>query len=208
MNRLRSRLTALDLRCCSVAVGSVTRACATSPAPWRPEVHMEEAGRRDRKPLVQQHLGLADHPDVGGGRNRRTQTVWPGTASLCAFICARFDIDRGELERRVHGGPSASRRRCRYVSCWTANEGVIPTIATAGHTIISDELNHASIIDGCRLAGREAARGTSTATWPISKRSLREAEGTPFIITDGVFSMEGSLAKLPQIVELPQKYAP
>ncbi len=92
-----------------------------------------------------------------------------------------------------------------YVSCWTANEGLIPTIATAGNTIISDELNHASIIDGCRLAGAKRVRYKHGDMADLEAK-LRDAEGTAFIVTDGVFSMEGSIAKLPEIVALAERY--
>ena len=78
-----------------------------------------------------------------------------GTASV-RFICGTLDIHQ-QLEEKL-----ASFLRFEsalsYVSCWTANEGLLPTVATAGNTLISDELNHASIIDGCRLAGAKRTR--------------------------------------------------
>lgn len=169
--------------------------------PMAAEVHMEEAGNV----IVlssNNYLGLADHPDVVAAGIEGLKRYGAGTASV-RFICGTFDIHR-ELEEKiasVFGFESA----LSYVSCWTANEGVIPTVATAGNTIISDELNHASIIDGCRLAGAKRARYKHGDMADLEAR-LREAEGTPFIVTDGVFSMEGSLAKLPEIVELAQRY--
>jgi glycine C-acetyltransferase len=169
--------------------------------PMAAEVHMEEAG--DVIVLSSNnYLGLADHPDVVAAGIEGLKRYGAGTASV-RFICGTFDIHR-ELEEKiasVFGFESA----LSYVSCWTANEGVIPTVATAGNTIISDELNHASIIDGCRLAGAKRARYKHGDMADLEAR-LREAEGTPFIVTDGVFSMEGSLAKLPEIVELAQRY--
>jgi glycine C-acetyltransferase len=169
--------------------------------PMAPEVHMEEAG--DVIVLSSNnYLGLADHPDVVAAGIDGLKRYGAGTASV-RFICGTFDIHR-ELEEKIASvfGFDAS---LSYVSCWTANEGVIPTIATAGNTIISDELNHASIIDGCRLAAAKRARYKHGDMDDLEAK-LREAEGTPFIITDGVFSMEGSLAKLPQIVELAERY--
>jgi glycine C-acetyltransferase len=169
--------------------------------PMAAEVHMEEAG--DVIVLSSNnYLGLADHPDVVAAGIEGLKRYGAGTASV-RFICGTFGIHR-ELEEKiaaVFGFESA----LSYVSCWTANEGVIPTVATAGNTIISDELNHASIIDGCRLAGAKRARYKHGDMADLEAR-LREAEGTPFIITDGVFSMEGSIAKLPEIVELAQRY--
>jgi glycine C-acetyltransferase len=169
--------------------------------PMAAEVHMEEAG--DVIVLSSNnYLGLADHPDVVEAGIAGLKRYGAGTASV-RFICGTFDIHR-QLEEKIASvfGFEAS---LSYVSCWTANEGVIPTIATAGNTIISDELNHASIIDGCRLAAAKRARYKHGDMADLEAK-LREAEGTPFIITDGVFSMEGSLAKLPQIVELAQRY--
>ena len=170
--------------------------------PMGAEVHMQEAG--DVVVLSSNnYLGLADDPDVIEAGIEGLRTYGAGTASV-RFICGTLQIHR-ELEERIASffgfGAALS-----YVSCWTANEGLIPTIATAGNTIISDELNHASIIDGCRLAAAKRTRYRHGDMDDL-ERKLREAEGTAFIITDGVFSMEGSLANLPGIVELAQRYA-
>ncbi|HEY4442305.1 MAG TPA: glycine C-acetyltransferase [Candidatus Elarobacter sp.] len=169
--------------------------------PMGAEVHMEEAG--DVIVLSSNnYLGLADHPDVVAAGIEGLKKYGAGTASV-RFICGTFDIHR-ELEEKianVFGFPAA----LSYVSCWTANEGLIPTVATAGNTIISDELNHASIIDGCRLAGAKRARYKHGDMADL-ERQLQAAEGTAFIITDGVFSMEGSIAKLPEIVALAKRY--
>ena len=169
--------------------------------PMAPEVHMEEAG--DVIVLSSNnYLGLADHPDVVAAGIAALKKYGAGTASV-RFICGTFDIHR-ELEEKI-AAVFGFEAALSYVSCWTANEGVIPTIATTGNTIISDELNHASIIDGCRLAGAKRARYKHGDMADLEQK-LREAEGTAFIVTDGVFSMEGSIAKLPEIVELAQKY--
>jgi glycine C-acetyltransferase len=81
----------------------------------------------------------------------------------------------------------------------------LPSVGVAGTTLISDELNHASIIDGCRLAAAKRLRYKHSDMADLEAR-LREAEGRAFIVTDGVFSMEGDLANLPRIVELAQAY--
>jgi glycine C-acetyltransferase len=169
--------------------------------PMASEVHMEEAG--DVIVLSSNnYLGLADHPDVVAAGIAGLQKYGAGTASV-RFICGTFDIHR-ELEEKI-AAVFGFEAALSYVSCWTANEGVIPTIATAGNTIISDELNHASIIDACRLSGAKRMRYKHGDMAELEAR-LRESEGTPFIVTDGVFSMEGSLAKLPEIVALAEKY--
>ncbi len=169
--------------------------------PMGAEVTMEEAG--DVIVLSSNnYLGLADHPEVVRAGIDGLQRYGAGTASV-RFICGTFDIHR-TLEEKIASflGFEAA---LSYVSCWTANEGLIPTIATAGNTIVSDELNHASIIDGCRLAGAKRTRYKHGDMADLEQK-LRDAEGTAFVITDGVFSMEGSIAKLPEIVALAERY--
>jgi glycine C-acetyltransferase len=169
--------------------------------PMAAEAHMEEAG--DVIVLSSNnYLGLADHPDVVAAGIAGLQKYGAGTASV-RFICGTLEIHK-ELEDKLasfFGFESA----LSYVSCWTANEGLLPTVGTAGNTLISDELNHASIIDGCRLAGAKRLRYKHSDMGDLEAR-LKEAEGTAFIVTDGVFSMEGDLADLPGIVALAQKY--
>jgi len=169
--------------------------------PMAAETHMEEAG--DVIVLSSNnYLGLADDPEVVAAGIEGLKKYGAGTASV-RFICGTFDIHR-TLEEKIASffGTEAA---LTYVSCWTANEGVLPVVGTAGNTLISDELNHASIIDGCRLAGAKRLRFKHGDMTDLEAR-LREAEGTAFIVTDGVFSMEGSLAKLPEIVALAEKY--
>ncbi len=166
-----------------------------------PHVHMEEAG--DVIVLSSNdYLGLADHPDVIAAGIEGLKRYGAGTASV-RFICGTFDIHR-VLEETIAAffGFEAA---LSYVSCWTANEGLLPTIGTKGNTLISDELNHASIIDGCRLAGAKRLRYKHGDMADLEAK-LQEAEGTAFVVTDGVFSMEGSLAKLPEIVALAKRY--
>jgi glycine C-acetyltransferase len=169
--------------------------------PMAARVHMEEAG--DVIVLSSNnYLGLADDPDVVDAGIAGLSTYGAGTASV-RFICGTFDIHRkleDAIARLVSTEASLS-----YVSCWAANEGLLPTIAVKGTTLISDELNHASIIDGCRLAGATRLR-YKHADMADLEAKLRDAEGTKFIVTDGVFSMEGSIAKLPEIVALAKKY--
>ena len=166
-----------------------------------PHVHMEEAG--DVIVLSSNdYLGLADHPDVIAAGIAGLKKYGAGTASV-RFICGTFDIHR-LLEERI-AGFFGFESALSYVSCWTANEGLLPTIGTKGNTLISDELNHASIIDGCRLAGAKRLRYKHGDMADLEAQ-LKQAEGTAFIVTDGVFSMEGSLAKLPEIVALAKRY--
>ncbi|MBC5806176.1 MAG: glycine C-acetyltransferase [Candidatus Eremiobacter antarcticus] len=172
--------------------------------PMRAEVDMEEAGRT----IVlssNNYLGLADNPRVVEAGIRGLQKYGAGTASV-RFICGTFDIHR-DLEREI-AHFLGTENALTYVSCWTANEGLIPTIAGAGCAILSDELNHASIIDGCRLASQaQRLRFKHSDMADLEAKLAGLAAGmTKFIISDGVFSMEGDLARLPEIVALAKRY--
>jgi glycine C-acetyltransferase len=169
--------------------------------PMAAHAHMEEAG--DVIVLSSNnYLGLSDHPDVVEAGIAGLKHYGAGTASV-RFICGTFDIHR-ELEEKIASffGFEAA---LTYVSCWTANEGLLPTVGTAGNTLISDELNHASIIDGCRLAAAKRLRFKHADMADLESK-LNAVEGTAFIVTDGVFSMEGSVANLPAIAELARRY--
>jgi len=172
--------------------------------PMAPEVHMEEAG--DVIVLSSNnYLGLSDEPSVIAAGKAGLDKYGAGTASV-RFICGTFDIHR-ILEDRIASflGTEAA---LTYVSCWNANTGLFPTICEEGSAIVSDELNHASIIDGCRLASkakRERYKHGDMADLEAKLQAL--ARCAPIlIVTDGVFSMEGSVAKLPEIVALAKKY--
>jgi glycine C-acetyltransferase len=169
--------------------------------PMAAHVTMEEAG--DVIVLSSNnYLGLADDPEVVAAGVDGLRTYGAGTASV-RFICGTFDVHR-ELEEAI-AALVRTESALSYVSCWAANEGLLPTIATKGNTLISDELNHASIIDGCRLAGAKRLRYRHGDMADLEAQ-LQAAEGTAFIVTDGVFSMEGSIAKLPEIVALAERY--
>ncbi|HHW30107.1 MAG TPA: glycine C-acetyltransferase [Clostridiaceae bacterium] len=152
------------------------------------------------------YLGLTDKPEIIRGGIEALEKYGAGAASV-RFICGTFDIHR-KLEETV------AEFLCReaaltYTSCWNANTAVIPALLGPGDTVISDELNHASIIDGCRLVGKGVNRCTyKHADLDSLEERLKEAgdKGTALIVTDGVFSMEGDIAPLPGIVDLAEKY--
>ncbi len=172
--------------------------------PMAPEVHMEEAG--DVIVLSSNnYLGLSDEPSVIEAGKRGLDQYGAGTASV-RFICGTFDIHR-KLEQRI-AAFLHTEASLTYVSCWNANTGLFPTICDAGSAILSDELNHASIIDGCRLATKARRERYNHGDMKDLEEKLKAVQGSApvLIVTDGVFSMEGSLAKLPQIVELAKKY--
>jgi len=172
--------------------------------PMAPEVHMEEAG--DVIVLSSNnYLGLSDQPEVVEAGKAGLDKYGAGTASV-RFICGTFDIHR-ILEDRIAQflGTEAS---LTYVSCWNANTGLFPTICEEGSAIISDTLNHASIIDGCRLASKSRRERYKHGDMQDLEEKLQAVQGCfpILIVTDGVFSMEGNLAKLPEIVALAKKY--
>jgi glycine C-acetyltransferase len=152
------------------------------------------------------YLGLSNHPEVVAAGIEGLQKYGAGTASV-RFICGTF-APHLSLEKRIAKflGVEAAYT---FVSCWTATEALFPTLAEAGDLIISDELNHACIIDAIRLTS-VIKKGVNKAVYRHSDmNSLREAlenarinpevTGAIFVVTDGVFSMEGDLARLPEI---------
>jgi glycine C-acetyltransferase len=154
------------------------------------------------------YLGLCDLPEVVAAGKAALDRFGAGTGSV-RFICGTFTIHR-ELEAALARlvGCEAS---LTYVSCWNANEGLCPTILGEQDIVISDQLNHASIIDSIRLA--KAISKVQTAVYRHSdmgdlEEKLRGARSARrrLIFTDGVFSMEGDIAKLPDILDLARRH--
>ena len=147
------------------------------------------------------YLGLADDPAVVEAAGEGLRRYGVGTASV-RFICGLF-TPHLELERDLAAflGTEAA---ITYTSCWNANQALLDTLSGERTWILSDELNHASIIDGIRLArpaGKAVyAHGDLDALAEALNRVPDDARC--LIVTDGVFSMEGDLAPLPGIVEL------
>ncbi|HEX2428627.1 MAG TPA: glycine C-acetyltransferase [Gaiellaceae bacterium] len=160
------------------------------------------AGRGDVLVLSSNnYLGLADHPEVVRAGIDGLERYGAGTASV-RFICGTFEPHLA-LERAL-ADLSGAEAALTYVSCWNANEAVIPSLTDDSTVILTDELNHASLIDAIRLS-----RPAKKVIYPHSDMgALRDAltdaprGARKLVVTDGVFSMEGDLAKLPQIVEL------
>jgi len=156
------------------------------------------------------YLGLCNAPDVIAAGKHALDQFGAGTGSV-RFICGTFTIHR-ELEQalaRFVGCESS----LTYVSCWNANEGLAPTLLGEPDIVISDQLNHASIIDAIRLA--KTITKCQTAVYRHSdmadlEEKLRAAQAMKarlkLIFTDGVFSMEGDIARLPDIVALARRY--
>lgn len=155
------------------------------------------------------YLGLCDEPEVVAAGMNGLQRFGAGTGSV-RFICGTFTVHR-DLEAalaRFVGAPAA----LSYVSAWNANEGLTATIVQEGDFVISDALNHASIIDSMRLA--KAITKCTTAVYQHgdmadlrAKLAAQRGAKRKLIWTDGVFSMEGAIARLPDILEVAREHS-
>ena len=150
------------------------------------------------------YLGLADHPAIVEAAEKAERDYGYGLASV-RFICGTQTIHR-QLEERI-AQFFGTEDTILYGSCWNANEGLFQTVAQEQDAIISDELNHASIIDGIRLAKarKERYKNRDLADLRRALEATRDARNK-LVMTDGVFSMEGSLAPLPEMVELTREF--
>jgi len=150
------------------------------------------------------YLGLADHPAIVEAAEKAERDYGYGLASV-RFICGTQTIHR-TLEEKI-AEFFGTEDTILYGSCWNANEGLFQTVTTEQDAIISDELNHASIIDGIRLAKsrKDRYRNRDLADLRRALEAAKDARNR-VVITDGVFSMEGSLAPLPEIVELTREH--
>jgi glycine C-acetyltransferase len=168
--------------------------------------HVEVGGRKMINLCANNYLGLADDPRLVAAATAAMAGHGFGMASV-RFICGTQDIHH-QLETRLAGflGMEAS---ILFVACFDANGGLFEPLMSEEDAIISDSLNHASIIDGIRLckARRFRFKNNDMADLEAQLKAAR-AGGARFVMvaTDGVFSMDGSLADLPQVVRLARKY--
>mgnify|MGYP001795455295 FL=1 len=159
------------------------------------------------------YLGLANDPRVVEAGIEGLKKYGAGTASV-RFICGTFDCHE-KIEHTIAQfmGTEASYT---FVSCWTANEAIYPTFAEPGDLILSDTLNHACIIDGIRLAAT-MKKGVKKGVYQhsdygelrdklIAAAKDPEVTGQVWVVTDGVFSMEGDIADLPTIRGLCEEF--
>ena len=152
------------------------------------------------------YLGLADHPEILAAAHAAIDRWGYGLSSV-RFICGTQEIHR-ELEAKLSAFLS-TEETILYSSCFDANGGVFETLLSAEDAVISDELNHASIIDGIRLCKAQRHRYKNNDMGDLESK-LREADVAharfKMIVTDGVFSMDGTIADLRGICELADKY--
>ena len=166
--------------------------------------HVLTRGQKVLNFCANNYLGLADHPDVVAAAKRALDEWGFGMASV-RFICGT-QTQHTELERRISAllGTEAT---ILYSSCFDANGGLFEVLLDDTDAVISDELNHASIIDGVRLckARRLRYRNRDMADLEEQLKSAADARRR-LVVTDGVFSMDGYLAPLSEICDLAERY--
>ena len=150
------------------------------------------------------YLGLANHPAIVQAAEKGLKTHGYGMASV-RFICGTQDLHK-QLEQAVSAF-LGTEDTILYSSCFDANGGLFEVLLNESDAVISDALNHASLIDGIRLCKAKRFRYVHSDMADLEAQ-LKEASGCRLrlIVTDGVFSMDGDLAKLDRIVELAERY--
>jgi glycine C-acetyltransferase len=150
------------------------------------------------------YLGLSDHPAIVEAAHKGLEDWGYGLSSV-RFICGTQAIHK-ELERKISKF-LGTEDTILYTSCFDANGGLFETVLGAEDAVISDELNHASVIDGIRLSKAQRFRYRNGDMNDLEDK-LKEAASARvrMIATDGVFSMDGFIAKLPEICDLAEKY--
>ena len=161
------------------------------------------------------YLGLANHPEVVEAGIKGLRDYGAGTASV-RFICGTFTPH--ELLEKTIARMMGTEASYTFVSAWTAAEALFPTLCEPGDTIISDELNHACLIDSIRLATtikkgvHKSVYRNNVLEGEVPPRALeaaranKDATGQIWVVTDGVFSMEGSIADLPAMRKMCDEY--
>ena len=150
------------------------------------------------------YLGLADHPDIVTAAGQALERWGYGMASV-RFICGTQEIHK-ELEAALTEF-LGTEDTILYSSCFDANGGIFEALLDERDAVISDALNHASIIDGIRLCKARRLRYANRDMQDLEQQ-LKDSSGTRFrmVVTDGVFSMDGYLAPLPEICELAERH--
>ena len=150
------------------------------------------------------YLGLANHPELINAAKQALDSHGFGMASV-RFICGTQDIHK-QLEKKV--SEFLRKEDCiLFSSCFDANGGVFEVLLGEEDAVISDSLNHASIIDGIRLCKAKRFRYANSDMQDL-ERCLKEADSARFklVVTDGVFSMDGIVARLPEVCDLAERY--
>jgi len=163
-----------------------------------------QSGQKVLNFCANNYLGLADHPEIIKAA-RESYNKWGYGLSSVRFICGTQQIHK-QLEQKITEF-LGTEDTILYSSCFDANGGLFETLLTAEDAVISDSLNHASIIDGIRLCKAQRLRFVNSDMADLENK-LKEASSARFrmIATDGVFSMDGLIARLDKICDLADKY--
>jgi glycine C-acetyltransferase len=170
-----------------------------------PEILLSD-GRKVLNFCANNYLGLSSHPDVVNAAIRTLETRGYGMSSV-RFICGTQDIHK-ELEKNI-AEFHHTEDTILYAACFDANGGVFEPLFGENDAIISDELNHASIIDGVRLCKAKRYRYKNNDMNDLREKleqADKEGAKQKIIVTDGVFSMDGYIAKLDEIVKLAAEF--
>ena len=171
--------------------------------PQRAEIKVED-GQQVLNFCANNYLGLSDNPRLIEAAKRAMDTHGFGMSSV-RFICGTQDIHK-ELERAI-ADYFGTEETILYAACFDANGGVFEPILGEEDAIISDALNHASIIDGVRLCKAKRYRYANADMEDLETQlKLAQAQRFRIIVTDGVFSMDGNVAPMDRICELAEKY--
>jgi len=162
-------------------------------------------GREVLNLCANNYLGLSDHPAIVAAAHEGLDE-WGFGLSSVRFICGTQTIHK-QLEEKISEF-LGTQETILYTSCFDANGGLFETVLSEEDAVISDELNHASVIDGIRLSKAQRFRYKNGDMADLEAK-LQEAAGARYrmIATDGVFSMDGFIAKLPEICDLADKYS-
>ena len=163
-----------------------------------------EGGEKVLNFCANNYLGLSNHPELVKAAKNALDTHGFGMSSV-RFICGTQDLHK-TLEQKI-ASYFGTEDTILYAACFDANGGLFEPLLTAEDAIISDALNHASIIDGVRLCKAQRYRYKNTDMEDLEQQ-LKEAQAQRFriIVTDGVFSMDGNVAPVDRICELAEKY--
>jgi len=198
LDRVRDQLTQIA----DQGLTKRERVITSAQGPW-----VQADGRSVINLCANNYLGLANHPEVVAAAQEGLRTHGFGLSSV-RFICGTQDIHT-ELEAQLSAflGTEATQL---YSSCFDANGGVFEPLLDSDDAIISDALNHASIIDGVRLCKARRFRYANNDMADLERQLVAARDGGArfvLIVTDGVFSMDGHLADLPTICELADQYS-
>ena len=174
-------------------------------SPQSAEIELTD-GRRVLNFCANNYLGLADHPDIIAAAKDALDTHGFGMASV-RFICGTQDLHK-QIEKTI-ADFFGTEDTILYAACFDANGGLFEPLLDENDAIISDALNHASIIDGVRLCKAKRYRYANSDMTDLEaqlKQAKADGARTMMITTDGVFSMDGFIAPLDEITALAEKY--